>query len=67
VVAVYWSPERVETGLPREAVFLGSAWGPAELPMALPDAAKAAAPGVLYFLSLSGEQKLLAVVPLATK
>jgi hypothetical protein len=63
VVALYWSPDAVQAGLPRDAVFLGSVWGPAELPILLP-AGTEADEGTLYFLGLSGEQRLLAALPL---
>jgi len=66
VVALYWSPTPAADNLPRDAVFVGSVWGPAELPMTLP-AGAAANPGVLYFLSLSGEQRLLGTLPLKAK
>jgi hypothetical protein len=65
VVALYWSSTMVDAGIPRDAVFLGSVWGPADLPMVLPREA-AVNHGVLYFLSLSGEQRVLAVFPLKT-
>ncbi len=66
VVALYWSRTAATDGLPRDAVFVGSVWGPADLPMMLP-AEAADNPGALYFLSLSGEQQLLATLPLAKK
>jgi len=65
VVALYWSPTTVDAGIPRDAVYLGSVWGPADLPMVLP-AGAATHHGALYFLSLSGEQRVLAVFPLKT-
>jgi hypothetical protein len=66
VVAAYWSATRAETELPKDAVFLGSVWGPAALPYDLP-AAAATDHGSLYFLSLTDGQKLLAVAPLGGK
>jgi hypothetical protein len=65
VVALYWSPTTADAGIPRDAVYLGSVWGPADLPMVLP-AGAATHHGALYFLSLSGEQRVLAVFPLKT-
>lgn len=66
VVALYWSEAGATDNLPKDAVFVGSVWGPAELPMMLP-AGAATNPGVVYFLSLSGEQRLLGTLALSTK
>ncbi|MGA2053021.1 MAG: hypothetical protein ABSH19_06900, partial [Opitutales bacterium] len=66
VVALYWSPEPAATALPRDAVFLGSVWGPADLPMLLP-AGAASDEGTLYFLSLSDGQRLLGAVSLGAQ
>jgi hypothetical protein len=61
VVAVYWSPAAIADGISPEAVFLGTIWGPARLAFPLPSGAEG---GVLTFIALAGEQRVLEILPL---
>lgn len=62
-VALYWSPAQGSQTLPRDAIFLGSVWGPRVLRFALPEQA-GGQPGALYLLGLAGTQDLLATLSL---
>jgi len=61
VVAVYWSPTAAPDGIGQDAVFLGSVWGPARLAFLLP---QSDAPGVLTFIALAGDQRVLETLSL---
>lgn len=63
IVALFWSPKAAPDGVPQDAVFLGSVWGPARLLFDLPLESHAL-PGVLTFIALAGEQRVLATLPL---
>jgi hypothetical protein len=61
VVAVYWSPAAAPDGVGPDAVFLGSIWGPARFTFPLP---VSSVPGVLTFLALSGDQRVVEILNL---
>ncbi|HEY5894248.1 MAG TPA: hypothetical protein VIT91_13565 [Chthoniobacterales bacterium] len=63
VVALYWSAGHLPDGVPSDAVFLGSVWGPTRLAFSLPDEA-GKTPGVLTFIALVGEQRVVGTLPL---
>jgi hypothetical protein len=63
VVAVFWSRNEEPGGIPKDAIFLGSVWGPATLLFDLPPESRGP-PGVLTFIALAGEQRVLASLPL---
>jgi len=63
MVALYWNPESGKETVGPDSVFLGSVWGPSKLVFPLPDRAPPGA-GNLVFLSLSGDQRVLASVSL---
>jgi hypothetical protein len=63
VVALFWSRKAEPGGVPIDAIFLGSVWGPTGLLFDLPPE-KHRAPGVLTFIALAGEQRVLATLPL---
>lgn len=63
VVALYWSPDGNPAVLTRDAVFLGSIWGPSRLFFSLPDETERI-PGVLTFIALAGEQRAVGTLPL---
>lgn len=65
-VALYWGPQSHDSGISPEAVFLGSVWGPARLLFPLPDESRKS-PGVLTVIVLSGDQHVLATLPLTRK
>jgi hypothetical protein len=66
VVALYWSPEAETGGVAKDAIFLGSVWGPSQLLFDLPRE-NHAVPGVLTFLTLAGEQRVIGTLPLNPK
>jgi hypothetical protein len=63
VVAIFWSRSEEPGGIPKDAIFLGSVWGPATLLFDLPPESRRP-PGVLTFIALVGEQRVLASLPL---
>jgi len=65
-VALYWSPEAETGGVSKGAVFLGSVWGPSRLLFDLPRE-NHTIPGVLTFLTLAGEQRVIGTLPLNPK
>ncbi len=66
VVALYWSPGKNESGVTKDAVFLGSLWGPSTLLFELPEKARTQ-PGYLTLLALAGEQRVIGSLPLPAK
>lgn len=62
-VALYWSPHSAASGVPRDAVFLGSVWGPATLLFDLPKENRLT-PGFLTLIALAGDQHVIASFPL---
>jgi hypothetical protein len=63
VVALYWSREAETGSISKDAIFLGSVWGPSRLLFDLPRE-NHTVPGVLTFLSLAGEQRVIGMLPL---
>jgi len=66
IVAVLWSRKAEPRGVPKDAIFLGSVWGPAMLLFDLP-LENHKKPGVLTFMALAGEQRVIATLPLNAK
>jgi len=63
IVAVFWSRNAEPRGVPKDAIFLGSVWAPARHLFALP-LENHREPGVLIFIALAGEQRVIATLPL---
>lgn len=63
IVAVFWSRNAEARGVPKDAIFLGSVWGPARLLFDLP-LENHKEPGVLTFMALAGRQRVIATLPL---
>jgi hypothetical protein len=66
IVAVFWSRKTEPRGVPKDAIFLGSVWGPARLLFDLP-LENHEEPGVLTFIALAGEQRVIATLRLNAK
>jgi len=66
IVALYWSPGAETGGVAKDAIFLGSIWGPARLLFDLP-LENHEIPGVLTFIALAGEQRVIGTLPLNSK
>ncbi len=63
IVALFWSHQPTSSSAMADGIFLGSVWGPAKLLFDLPPEIRGA-PGVLTFVALAGEQRVLATLPL---
>lgn len=66
VVALYWSRKGETGGVAKDAIFLGSVWGPSRLLFDLPQEDHKV-PGVLTFITLTGEQRVIGTLPLNPK
>jgi hypothetical protein len=66
VVALYWSRETETHGLADKAIFLGSVWGPSRLLFNLPLGDQFVS-GVLTFMALTGNQRVLATLPVSSR
>ena len=66
VVALYWSPVAETGGVSKDAIFLGSIWGPSRLLFDLPRE-NHTIPGILTLLTLAGEQRVIGTLLLNPK